>query len=137
MPRLSTLFVKAALFNLATGITVGGLLLWNKAFALGPLIWRLLPMHIELLLVGWMVNLALGVAYWILPRWQSLRGDVRPAWAAFFLLNGGLWLVAVGPYVTFGSALTVTGRALEALAAAAFALHAWPRVKPWVESTPS
>ncbi len=133
MPRLSVWFVRAALLHLAIGFTMGALLLWHKAYPLHPLLWRVLPMHMEFLLVGWTVQLALGVAYWILPRWQSQRGDVRPAWAALVLLNAGVWLVALAPYAGPANGLMVVGRVLEAIAALAFAVHAWPRVKPWVE----
>ncbi len=143
MPRLSVWFVRAALLHLAVGFTFGALLLWNKALLAGPprvawaqlgaWVWQLLPAHMELLLVGWTVQLALGVAYWILPRWQSQRGDVRPAWAAFFLLNTGVLIVAVAAFAAAFTWGPTVGRALEVAAAAAFALHAWPRVKPWVE----
>ena len=71
MPRLSVLFVRAALVYLAIGLTVGMLLLWNKGMPISPYIWLLLPSHIEFLLIGWIVQLALGVAFWILPRWQT------------------------------------------------------------------
>ena len=91
MPRLSVLFVRASLVYLAIGLTVGMLLLWNKGVPISPYVWMLLPAHIEFLLIGWIVQLALGVAFWILPRWQTQRGDVRPAWAAFVLLNVGIW----------------------------------------------
>jgi hypothetical protein len=87
----------------------------------------------EVLLVGWTVQLALGVAYWILPRWQSQRGDVRPAWASFFMINAGVLLVALAPFMAAWEWAPAAGRALELAAAAAFAWHAWPRVKPWVE----
>ncbi len=137
MPRLSVWYLRAALLHLATGFTFGALLLWNKALPFGAqagaLIWRLLPAHMELLLVGWTVQLALGVAFWILPRWQSQRGDVRPAWAAFFLLNTGVLIVAVAAFAPAADWAPALGRALEAAAAAAFAVHAWPRVKPLVE----
>ena len=44
-----------------------------------PALWRLLPAHIELLLLGWTLNLALGMAYWILPRYKTgaPRGATR------------------------------------------------------------
>jgi hypothetical protein len=132
MPRLSVWYVRISLLYLAFGFTLGALMLWHKAYPLHPLLWRVLPMHMEILLVGWFVNLALGVAFWILPRWQTQRGDVRPAWAALVLLNLGVWLVALAPWIG-GNGATLAGRTLEALGAAAFALHAWPRVKPWVE----
>jgi hypothetical protein len=134
MPRLSVFFVRTALLYLALGFTLGAILLWNKGVPLHPAVWRLLPAHIECLLMGWTVQLALGVAYWILPRWQSARGDVRPAWTAFLLLNVGIWLVVIPPWLGWAGGLIAVGRGLEAAAAAAFAVHAWPRVKPWVET---
>ena len=90
MPRLSVWFIRLALAYLATGFTFGALLLANKGLAFAPLLWRLRPTHIELLLVGWMVQLAMGVAFWILPRFQASRGDVRPAWPGLALINLGI-----------------------------------------------
>lgn len=134
MPRLSAWFVRAALLYLALGLTLGMLLLWNKGVPISPNIWRLLPAHIEFLLIGWIVQLALGVAFWILPRWQTQRGEERPAWAAFFLLNLGVWCVVLASWLSLPEWVFSLGRTCEAAAAAAFAVHAWPRVKPWVES---
>ena len=133
MPRLSVWFVRAALLYLALGLTFGGLLLANKGVPLHPLTWRLLPAHVECLLFGWTVQLAFGVAFWILPRWQTQRGEVRLAWAAFALLNAGIWLVVLAGWLDFPAWVAAVGRASEACAVAAFVLHAWPRVKPWVE----
>ncbi len=133
MPRLSAWFVRAALLYLALGFTFGGLLLANKGVPLHPLIWRLLPAHVECLLFGWTVQLAFGVAFWILPRWQTRRGEVRPAWAALILLNAGIWLVVLASWLDLPAWVAAVGRVSEAGAVAAFVLHAWPRVKPWVE----
>ncbi|MFO7633376.1 MAG: hypothetical protein R6W76_12590 [Caldilinea sp.] len=133
MPRLSAWFVRAALIYLTLGFTFGGLMLANKGIPLHPLLWRLLPAHVEFLLFGWTVQLAFGVAFWILPRWQTLRGDVRPAWVALILLNLGIWLVVLTGWFNWAAWWLVAGRLLEAAAVAVFALHAWPRVKPWVE----
>ncbi|MCB0052912.1 MAG: hypothetical protein KDE24_25585, partial [Caldilinea sp.] len=85
------------------------------------------------LLMGWTVQLAFGVAFWILPRWQTQRGDVRPAWAAFILLNSGIWLVVLAGWFNGSAWLLAAGRLLEAVAVLAFVSHVWPRVKPWVE----
>ncbi len=130
MPRLSVWFIRCALINLALGFTFGALMLWNKGLPLHPLVWRLLPAHIEFLLIGWLVQLAMGVAYWILPRFQAERGRGGFAWAAFWLLNGGVWLAGLSPLASAGAAVALAGRLAEAGAAAAFAVHAWPRVKP-------
>ncbi|MCB0253048.1 MAG: hypothetical protein KDI55_04905 [Anaerolineae bacterium] len=130
MPRLSVWFIRASLMYLAAGFTLGALMLANKGLRLEPFIWRLLPAHIEVMLVGWTVQLAMGVAYWILPRFQSSRGNTRAAWLAFVLLNGGVLLAvaAIAPGAPAGA--TLAGRLLQAAAAIAFAVNAWPRVKP-------
>lgn len=133
MPRLSVWFVRAALIYLGLGFTFGGLLLANKGVLLHPLLWRLLTAHIEFLLFGWTLQLAFGVAFWILPRWQTQRGDVRPAWAALLLINVGIWLVTLAGWLDWPTWSLAFGRLLEATAVIAFAIHAWPRIKPWVE----
>jgi hypothetical protein len=130
MPRLSVWFVRAALLHLLLGFTLGMILLWNKGLPLSPQVWRLLPAHIEFLLLGWTVQLALGIAFWILPRFQTERGNTAPAWAAFLLINAGVWLVGLAPYFAAGDSLRLAGRLAESAAACAFAVHAWPRIKP-------
>lgn len=135
MPRLSAWFVRAALVYLGLGFTVGGLLLANKGIPLHPLTWRLLPAHIEFLLLGWTLQLVFGVAFWILPRWRTQRGDVRPAWAALILLNAGIWFVVLTGWLARPAWSLALGRLLETTAVIAFAIHAWPRIKPWVETS--
>ena len=130
MPRLSCWFIRAALIYLVLGITLGSLLLFHKGIPFWPLVWRTLPTHIEFLLFGWIVQLVMGVGFWIFPRFWTSRGNEKPAWVAFVLLNLGVWLSGVGlalgapPVVVFLGRLSVMG------AAAAFAIHAWPRIKP-------
>lgn len=129
MPKLTVVAVRAALSYLAVGFTLGALLLANKGVPLGGWVWSLLPAHVEFLLVGWTAQLALGVAFWILPRYMGgSRGDVRPAWAAFGLLNLGV-LTAAATALGWSWAL-LPGRALEIAAALLFAVYAWGRVKP-------
>jgi hypothetical protein len=132
VPRPSRWFVRTALVWLGLGFTFGALLLWNKGLPLHPALWRLLPAHIELVLVGWTLNLALGVAFWILPRFLrgAPRGSAWPIWTAYASLNAGVILVVAAPWVPVGPALAVLGRACQCAAAALFAWHAWPRVKP-------
>ena len=129
MPRLSVWTIRAALVALGIGFLFGALMLANKGVPFDPSLWRLLPAHIELVLLGWTMQLALGVAFWILPRFSGgRRGNVPLAWASVALLNAGVIAVALAGWV--GGWLAVAGRAAELLAAAAFAAHAWPRVKP-------
>jgi cbb3-type cytochrome oxidase subunit 1 len=130
VPRLSVLMLRAALIYLVTGYALGALMLGAGGLHLGSWTSRLRPVHLEFLLLGWTVQLALGVAYWILPRFRAgeERGGAGLAWLAFGLLNGGV-LVAAGGGAVAAPAVTLGGRAAEALAAALFARHAWPRIK--------
>ena len=132
MPRLSRIALRFALVYLALGFTFGGLMLFNKGVPLAPWLWRLLPAHMEFLLLGWMAQLALGVGYWILPRFSRgpARGHAASAWLAFGLLNLGVWLAGIGPLLGAPAIIPLLGRLAEAGATVAFAAHAWPRVKP-------
>lgn len=130
MPRLSCWFIRSALLHLALGFTLGGLILFHKGLPLHPALWRLLPAHIEFLLFGWTVQLVMGVAFWIFPRFRRSRGNENPAWLSFGLLNLGVWLAGVGPVLGGPAWLLFLGRLAEAAAVAAFGLHIWPRIKP-------
>ena len=130
MPRLSRWFIRASLIYLALGFTFGALMLFNKGVLLSVWLWQLLPAHIEFLLLGWTVQLAMGVAFWILPRFGSARGNEKAAWAAFIFLNAGVWMAGIGRLMGIPDSMVIIGRAAEAGAAIAFAIHAWPRVKP-------
>ncbi len=130
MPRLSQWYIRAAFMYLLLGFTVGALLLAHKGMPLHPALWSWLPAHIEFLLFGWVVQVTMGMAFWILPRyWQKPR---RPkegyAQIAFVLLNLGIWLVVAGTTFRAGKWFLPVGRAVEMVALAFFALHAWRRI---------
>lgn len=128
MPKLSVWSLRAALLHLLMGFTFGALILANKGQPFWPQAWSLLPQHIELLLVGWMAQLALAVAFWILPRYPGgSRGNERQAVASLVLLNLGVLLVA---FQAIDPPLAAAGRVCEVLSGLLFALHAWGRVKP-------
>ncbi|GIK56456.1 MAG: hypothetical protein HND44_24345 [Chloroflexi bacterium] len=130
MPRLSLWIIRAALVYLLLGITIGSLLLAHKGIPFYPLLWGWLPAHIELLLMGWIVQLTLGVAFWILPRyWQRpRRPSEQYARIAFVLLNVGIWLVVAGTTFRAGVWVLFVGRLVEMGAVLFFAAHAWGRV---------
>ncbi len=133
MPFLSTLLVRSALCWLAAGAAMGALLLSAKAVPMPAAVFRLFALHAEALLIGWMVQLAMGVAWWILPKYPRLpeRGPAAPIWAAWLLLNGGVLLAGIGRSLGAPEATVLVGRLAELLAALAFAAAAWPRVKPF------
>jgi hypothetical protein len=108
----------------------GSLLLAQKGIPYYPLIWNLFPIHMEFLLVGWFAQLAMGVAFWILPRFLSgpPRGHVNLIWASFGLLNLGILLSALQLWLP---AALLIGRAAEASAGIVFVIGLWRRVKPY------
>lgn len=130
MPRLSQWMVRTAFIYLLLGFTIGALMLANKGVPLHPALWQWLPAHIEFLLFGWIVQVAMGVAFWILPRYwkRPRRGNETLVYIAFVLLNVGIWVVVLGS-IWFRSRWGIlAGRLLEISAVFFFALHAWKRI---------
>jgi hypothetical protein len=124
-------FVRSSLVCLLLGFTLGAVMLAAKGVGDATLIPRVLSIHVELLLVGWMLQLAMGVAQWILPRF-GVQGVARggvPAWLAFTLLNAGVVLVAAGAVLPGSPDLVLAGRGAEVGAAAAFVASVWARVR--------
>jgi hypothetical protein len=139
MPRLSQLMIRTALVWLALGYSLGGLVLFNKGVPLLPWLWTLRTSHVHILLAGWTVQLACGVAFWILPRLDAggSRGDERPVWLCYAALNTGVALGALhDPLATLADndvvrAIPALMGVLYLIAAAAFVAHAWPRIVPF------
>lgn len=129
MPRLSQWIIRTALVYLLLGFTFGALLLWHKGVPLHPALWGWLPAHIEFLFIGWIAQLTMGVAFWILPRYweKDRRGKEGLVWAAFALLNLGIWLVVAYSVFQVDRHFLLAGRGAEMGAAVCFAAHAWSR----------
>lgn len=131
MPKFSIWAGRLALLYFLVGITFGGLLLINKAAPFDFRIWYLLPLHIEFLLMGWIVQLVFAVAYWIFPRFtfEPKRGPAGFAWVGLGLLNAGVWLVSLASFFASIPSLML-GRLLEIAAVMLFAYQLWLRTKP-------
>ncbi len=132
MTRLSVWTVRTSLIYLGVGFLIGALMLTQKGLPFDPSILRLLPLHIELVLFGWTLQLAMGIAFWILPRFsrEPRYGNQRLGWIAYGLLNLGVLSAGVGAWVGAPSIVVLGGRLFELAAAVCFALHAWRRVRP-------
>lgn len=136
MPKLARWYVKSAIAYLVVGAILAALALSNAA-TLPPALLAMRPLAWHLLTFGWATQLIFGVAYWMFPHLskEAPRGDERVVWAAFWCLNVGLLLRAVGeplgalqpglvpPVVLQASAV------LQVAAAWLFAAETWPRVK--------
>lgn len=134
MPRAARWLIRMSLVYLTLGFTLGAVLLFNKGIPLDPGLPRLLSAHVEFLLIGWVVQLVMGVATWIFPRFgvpHSAYGSEVATWLAFALVNGGVWLVAVAALLPGGpgEVWPLIGRLAEATGAVVFALNIWPRVR--------
>ncbi len=127
MPRYSVIAVRLALAHLVVGSAFGAIVL-----AAGGLPgWSLPPAllafgrlaHPAALQFGWMLQLVFGVAFWILPRFLEgpPRGREWPAWIALVAVNAGVAAAYAG-YLTLSHGLVAAG-------AAAFAVHAIPRIR--------
>lgn len=133
MPPLSRFAVRASVVYLVVGFGLGALRLAEKGMATHTGAARLVGAHVEILLLGWLAQLVLGVAFWILPRFLQgpPRGREAPAWTAVLLLNAGVALAALDGLLPWSS-IPAVGRWLECAAALAFTAHAWPRIRATV-----
>lgn len=130
MPRQTVWMIRTALLCFLVGIVLGGVMLSGKAFAWQGSLWFLLPIHIELTLIGWVVQLVMGTAYWILPRYLKRpgRGDPRHAWLMVIMLNVGIWLVILSHLNLLPELSRLAGRICEVGAVGMFVALHWKRV---------
>jgi len=146
MDPVSVRLVRASLLWLAAGFTLGALMLSD---ALVPGDWRrwFAPTHGHMLFVGWFLQFAVGVAYWLLPRKRTAERPLgyheRGAYGAFALLNSGLLLrvIAEPPErVGNGGALVDLALAVSAVlqlaAIVIIAAQIWPRIVPRRQARP-
>lgn len=138
MDRLTIVMVRCSLVWLLSGFVIGGLMLVDRAM---PGQWRqwLLPSHGHMLFVGWFVQFAMGIAYWLMPRKRSperplgYRENIALAGAA--ALNAGLLLrVIAEPMERTGNASDGTlamlsaSSVLQVTAVVVFIAQLWPRI---------
>jgi hypothetical protein len=91
----------------------------------------------HLFMVGWVTQLIFGMLFWMLPKYSRAlpRGHEKVAWAAYWLINGGLVLRVVGEPLTalqpeWGLGWLLGLSALLQLGGGwAFIFNAWPRVR--------
>ena len=132
MPPLSVWTIRFSIYYLVQGFTLGALMLINKGLPILPWAWSLLPLHIESVLFGWTMQFAMGMAFWILPRFARGQPRGNEAWFvwSFIFLNAGIWISGLAEFVPYTAWLRIAGRLLELIAFTAFAFQAWQRVKP-------
>ena len=141
MPYVSRLFIKAGIAYLVLTFIAGALLIMLEA-AGRPVPFVIAIEHGHAGFVGWLVNMVIGVAYWLLPanraRFPQTQGRYpeRLARFSFYALNTGLALRLLDePWFTFqpssaGAGLLYVAAFLQLFGIGAFAWIAWQRVFP-------
>lgn len=131
MPALSVMFIRISFTYLLAGFVLGALLLAHKGIPWLQGMWTLLPLHIEFMLFGWVIQFIMGVAYWMMPRLDQTkeRGNETVALTAFLLMNAGLLVSGFGRTLDWSDGVVLAGRLAELSAAILFLVHAWPRVR--------
>jgi len=131
MPRLSVWAIRSSLLYLLLGFSLGALILANKGVPFAPWLWNLLPAHVDILLFGFVIQLAIGMAYWILPRHSGgQRGSAVVFWLCLGFLNLGIWTASLVGILNLPGQWLAMARGLEGFSAGLFAFQAWNRIRP-------
>ena len=140
MPPIARTYVKAAFVYFVVAFLLGGLMMLDRWLGFGRWLKVVYLSQLHLLVVGWITQLAIGVAYWIFPRFlkeqnPQPRGSDALAWAVLVGLNAGLLLrFIIEPFYLMGpqpwlAALMALSGVLQALAAVGFAWLVWGRIR--------
>jgi hypothetical protein len=139
MPRLARIFVRASFVYLVAAFLLGALMVFD-GLAIGRWLRSVYLSQIHLLVVGWISQLAIGIAYWMFPRNLKAqnprpRGAAWLAWAVVIGLNAGLVLrLALEPFALMTGepwmkASVALSGVLQALAVAGFGILIWGRIR--------
>ncbi len=137
MPRESRLFLKTSLVALVLAFAWGAAMALCEALGM-PFAPILAVEHAHLAFVGWLVNLVVGVAWWMLPLNRDLYPATAgryPRWApptVWILLNGGLVARLISePALQVPAARPILAAAgvAQVLGIGLFAATAWFRVR--------
>ena len=141
MPPIARTFVKAALVYFLAAFVLGALMMLDQWLGLGRWLRAVYLSQLHLLVVGWITQMAIGVAYWIFPRFRRQeaaqpRGSEMLGWGVFVCLNAGLLLrflfepfMLMDPASWLAAVVALSG-VLQALAALGFGWLIWGRVRP-------
>ena len=125
--------IRMSLIYMISGMILGSGMFAAKVYPAFAEFWLYIPLHIEFLLIGWMLQLFLGMAYWILPRnpTDPIRGPEWMIWLVLIFFNSGIIVFSLSSVISLGL-LSYTGRILELLSIIIFLKLMWPRIRPFL-----
>ncbi len=129
MPAPSRWMIRCSLVYLLVGFVIGGAVLVSKAYPAYSAVWLLLPVHIEVMIFGWIIQLTMGTAYWILPRFLEGESRGNPLLSKLMVaaLNAGIILNVLSYLDLFSGPDLIWGRSLEVAAVGLFVALHWNR----------
>ena len=141
MPPLVRLYVRTAFVYFVAGFLLLALMALDGWLNIGRWFGAVYLSQLHLLVVGWITQLSIGVAYWMFPRFLKEvdprpRGSDTLAWAVYICLNAGLVLrLAAEPFYrmtgqSWLAAVVALSGVLQAAAAVGFGLLIWARIRP-------
>jgi hypothetical protein len=135
MPFVPRLFIRTAFAWFAAGFIWSAAITLIKVADRAELKHAFITAHAHILLVGFLMNIVMGVAFWMFPRPPDRRLNEPLAAAAYALLNVGLllrisveWAQEEYQDQVYGALLGASG-VLQALGGLLFAVVIWPRVR--------
>lgn len=140
MPPIARAFIRTACLYFVAAFLLGAVMMLDRWLNVSRWLKVVYVSQLHLLVVGWITQLAIGVAYWMFPRFLKEqaprpRGSDTLAWAVFACLNAGLLLrFAFEPFYLMGpqpwlAALVALSGVLQALAALGFGWLIWGRIR--------
>ncbi|MGM0587624.1 MAG: hypothetical protein ACQETE_04345 [Bacteroidota bacterium] len=105
MPTVSIWMIRAALSWMLVGGSIGLAIMLARVLSLEwayPFLYQ--PPHGAIMMLGWVIQLAMGVGYWMLPRYitpqgDHLRGSSQGMWICAGLLNASVLGFLINPLV--------------------------------------
>jgi hypothetical protein len=140
MPPLARAYIRAAFAYFIGAFALGALILMEKWLPFSRWLRVAGTSQLHLLTVGWITQLAIGVAYWMFPRFRKdqdprPRGSDALAWVVLVFLNVGLLIRLIAePFYLMGfkpwpNVLMALSGLLQAAAALCFGWLIWRRIR--------
>ncbi|MFN8108852.1 MAG: hypothetical protein U0Y82_03275 [Thermoleophilia bacterium] len=136
MPPLSRWCIRASLAYLVLGLGMGSWMLLQPALDRPAPSHTWVVLHTHVLLLGFLLLMIMGVAFWMFPKVRGARPGREGGWVAFAGINAGVLLrLLAEPQVVDGHHggvwrfLLGAAAVLPTLGALAFAATIFPRVR--------